>query len=380
MDIGVRSKIPEARPQTDTSWRHLDLYVNRSVFYSPRVHPSDPLVTSSLALEDRTEMHLPGHERCTACGSGGFLIQDIPREYAEGMAVEARIKESYQGWLKMPHGGIGMAFILELARAKSRPGDHHLREYPFRASFRWGGTPLFLGETVRVSVELQDDKIKGGVWKIEDEKPLPYLNAELTDLKTVPENYSSWVHSFVDILGSDLKHHASRLPRYRECFVCGMEREQPGLQRTFYHLEKNGQRTIFSFHGLDPDDDEHFYWLRISDQEVHPGVLASVMDETLGWSGFLMSGQGGVTVKLEIDFLRPLSPAEKIICCGRCTRVRGVSPHRLFWYSEGVVIPLRGEDRTPLAIARGQWMAMPGLTEEMKSNLLPRSTVEKLFS
>ena len=103
------------------------------------------------------------------------------------------------------------------------------------------------------------------------------------------------------------------------------------------------------------------------------------MDETLGWSGFLASGQGGITVKLEIDFLRPLIPGEKMVCCGRCIRLRGTSPHRLFWYSEGVIIPMRSDDHTPIALARGQWMAVPALTEEMKTNMLPQSESEKLF-
>ena len=256
-------------------------------------------------------IHLPGHEQCTACGSNGFLIQDHPRQSTSGIQIQTTIKESYQGWIQMPHGGIGMALILELGRTKDPSGEQYLREYPFRASFRWGGPPLFLGEKVEVVIERQEEKIKGGIWKIEDSEHLPYLTAELTDLEGLPDDLSSWVLSFVNVLGTDLKHKASRLPRYRECFVCGLEREYPGLKRTFYHVEDNGQRIIFSFHGLDPDDDEDFYWLRISGDEAHPGVVAAVMDETLGWSGFLESGQGGITVKLEIDFLRPLSPGEK---------------------------------------------------------------------
>ncbi len=324
--------------------------------------------------------HLPGHDHCRACGDNGFLINQVPEGVRDELKVETTITEAHQGWLHLPHGGIGMALILELARSSALPNERCHIEYPFRGAFRWGGPAIAVGDHVTVCVHPQGDMVKGAVWKT-GEDVSPYLSALLTHISSDPDPSSatSFALSLVSVLGKELRGKASVLPRYRKCFVCGMEREAPGLRSTFYRLAENGIETVFSFHGLDPDDENHFYWLRISDKELHPGVVASVMDEVMGWSGFLTCKQGGVTVRLEIDFFRPVIPGERLLCYGRATHVRGKNPHRLFWYAEGVVIPLLGEHHMPLAIAKGQWLSMPMLTEELKSHLIPQSAVTELF-
>jgi len=329
-----------------------------------------------------TQRHLRGHEQCRACGPDGFLIEG-PGPFQDrpgSLTVETCLSEAHQGWIHVPHGGIGMALILELARSHAPDGEGCFIDYPFRGSFRWGGPAVSIGERVAISIEPQPGRIRGSIWKAEEQASFPYLSAVLTDCAVEPEALSSRALSLVESLGTDLKARAFELPRYRECFVCGFERQAPGLRCTFYLIQQNGTKSVFSFHGLDPDDEDHFYWLRISDKELHPGVVASVMDEVMGWSGFVTCKQGGVTVKIEIDFLRPVSPGERLLCCGRCTHVKGRGPHRQFWFSEAMVLPLLGDDHVPVAVGRGQWLAVPMLTEEMKSNLLPRSAVLDLFS
>lgn len=329
-----------------------------------------------------TQRHLRGHEQCRACGPDGFLIEGPPQDCPGGLTVETCFSEAHQGWIQVPHGGIGMALVLELARSQAPDGAGYFIDYPFRGSFRWGGPVVSIGEKVAISIEPQAGGIRGGIWKAGGQDSFPYLSAVLISCAVEPETVSSRALSLVEALGTDLKNKAFQLPRYRECFVCGVERQAPGLRSTFYLIqhEQNNTNGVFSFHGLDPDDEDNFYWLRISDKELHPGVVASVMDEVMGWSGFVTCKQGGVTVKIEIDFLRPVSPGERLLCCGRCTHVKGRDPRRQFWFSEAMVIPLLGDDHVPVAVGRGQWLTVPMLTEEMKSNLLPRSAVSDLFS
>jgi acyl-coenzyme A thioesterase PaaI-like protein len=132
--------------------------------------------------------------------------------------------------------------------------------------------------------------------------------------------------------------------------------------------------------GLDPDDQDRFHRFRLDDGQAHPGTLVALLDETLGWSGFLRTRQGGVTVRLEVDILRPVDPGEKLLCFGVCTGTRGRDPQRQFWFAEGAVLPMGDDDFSPVMTARGQWMSIPKLTDEMKRHLMPREWLLPWFA
>ncbi len=286
----------------------------------------------------------------------------------------------HQGWTELPHGGLLMSCLLEAARqgfghALAPRGDGQA----VRTSFRWGGPTLFLGDEILIAARREPAGIEGSVRKKGETRPTltaridqgpPKLS--LKDLDPIPE--------IMEGLAREGVEKTVPLPYSQNCFVCGSGRSLPGLERRFYCLENSDHRVVFTLAGLDPDDDERFFWFRISDDEVHPGALASVLDETLGWSGFVAARQGGVTVRLEIDFFRPVDLGERLLFFGVCTRIRGSSPHRLFWYAAGGILPFgTGADLAPVALAAGQWLAVPKLTEEMKRHLAPAEWVSRWF-
>ena len=132
--------------------------------------------------------------------------------------------------------------------------------------------------------------------------------------------------------------------------------------------------------GLEEDDQNRLSRFQLADGQIHPGPLAAVLDETLGWGGFVRTRQGGVTVRLELDIMRAVEPGEKLLALGTCTGVRGKSAQRMFWFSEGGILPMGEEDLSPVMLARGQWLAVPELTEQMPGQLIPPELTEPLFT
>lgn len=297
-------------------------------------------------------------------------------EVESSLCLDAR----HQGWTDLPHGGLMMSCLLEAAHQGfgdalvAKGADHTVR-----TSFRWGGPTLFLGDEILIEAKKDPAGIEGSLRKKGEARPTLTARIEtgpsklsLRDLDPIPEIMEGLAKAGIE--------KTIPLPYSQNCFVCGNDRSVPGLARRFYCLENGDHRVVFTLAGVDPDDQERFFWFRRSEEEVHPGALAAVLDETLGWSGFVATRQGGVTVRLEIDFFRPVDPGERLLFFGACTRVRGSSPHRLFWYAAGGVLPFgAGADLAPIALARGQWLAVPKLTEEMKRHLAPPEWVSRWF-
>lgn len=286
----------------------------------------------------------------------------------------------HQGWMELPHGGLLMSCLLEAAyRGFGDILAFRGEGQAVRTSFRWGGPTLFLGNEILIAAKRDPAGIEGFIRKKGETRPTLTARIEtgppklsLQDLDPIPE--------IMEGVAKDGAEKTVPLPYSQNCFVCGTGRSHPGLERRFYCLENDDRRIVFTLAGLDPDDGERFFWFRTSEGEVHPGALAAVLDETLGWSGFVAARQGGVTVRLEIDFFRPVDLGERLLFFSACTRIRGSSPHRLLWYAAGGILPFgAGQELAPVALARGQWLAMPKLTEEMKRHLTPPEWVSRWF-
>jgi hypothetical protein len=145
-------------------------------------------------------------------------------------------------------------------------------------------------------------------------------------------------------------------------------------------VDARGEQIVFTSIGLDPDDQGKVFRFQIDDALMHPGVLAAILDETMGWGGFIRARQGGMTVKLDVDFLRPAERGEKMLCLGTCSGTRGKKATRLFWYSEGGILPMGERDLPPIVRAKGQWLAMPALTDEMRKHLRPAEWLDRWFA
>ncbi len=308
-----------------------------------------------------------------------FLPDRVERQDHEARTI-LPLEPQHEGWAGLPHGGVIMSMVMELAHRGLATPVLDSGSYPVRASFRWGGPSLLLGDTIEIVVQEQTEAIKG--WVIKQGEEQPYLQTTIHRGFSVEKTGISEmdrIAAAIDKSGANSRDKVTALPYSRNCFVCGSEREQPGLHRRFYSTQGDEMPIIFTTMGLDSDDQSRLSWFQLADGQLHPGPLFAVLDEALGWGGFLRTRQGGVTVRLEIDIFRPVESGEKLLTFGACSNVRGKSTQRMFWYSEGGILPMGEEDLSPIMLARGQWLAVPELTEQMPGQLIPPDLAESLF-
>lgn len=289
--------------------------------------------------------------------------------------------DRHQGWMEIPHGGILMSMILEMVhRGLPPPLFNGPASAPLRVAFRLGGPPLSIRDRVEVGARRQDGGVYG--WVRKEGGDAPSLQADIRSLPpdgdpTGPD--MDRIRAALQGIGNDPGKGSIPLPYSRSCFVCGCQRSHPGLERRFYCQEGEEARIAFTYVGVDPDDRERFQRFALDREQTHPGTLIAVLDETLGWSGFIETLHGGVTVRLEVDIHRPADPGEKLLFLGICTGTRGRTGHRKFWFAEGAVVPMGEEGLSPIMTARGQWLCIPELTEEMKRHLMPQDWLQRWF-
>jgi acyl-coenzyme A thioesterase PaaI-like protein len=292
-----------------------------------------------------------------------------------------RLDASHQGWTGIPHGGILMSLALELAHHGMNRTVFSAERFPLRASFRWGGPTVSIGDTVEIGARQEDEEIR--VWITKESTNTPSVTATIRSLRSsegIGAEHLDKLTEAMEAVGRETKDHVLPLPYAADCFVCGSERQDPGLTRRFYCLDAKGTRIVFTPMGFDPDDQSKICRFQLDDVQIHPGVLAAILDETMGWGGFVQARQGGMTVKLDVDFLRPAERGEKMLCFGTCSGTRGKTANRLFWFSEGGILAMGEGDLPPVMIARGQWLAVPSLTDEMKKHLRPPEWLDRWFA
>jgi acyl-coenzyme A thioesterase PaaI-like protein len=112
----------------------------------------------------------------------------------------------------------------------------------------------------------------------------------------------------------------------------------------------------------------------LSGGEVHPGSLITILDETLGWAGFLSVWQGGVTVDLSALFLRPVRQDEILFSVGLCEKVSGSFKRRILNCS-GCMFSLGSGVPEPVIYATGKWFTRPDYKERLLDCLLPKGNL-----
>ncbi len=323
--------------------------------------------------------HEEGQQRPSDTEGIRFLTTTIEGE-PDGAQVTLTLDKRHEGWLGVPHGGILMSLVLELAhhgmnRTLFSPG-----QFPVRASFRWGGPTVSLGDELRITAQKEGTAIHTAITKVGEEAPSfsATMGPPPASEETAPRHLDNLTEA-MEAIGTDTKDNVLPLPYATNCFVCGSEREHPGLTRRFYCLEAKGTQIVFTSIGLDPDDQNEVSRFQLDEAMIHPGVLAAILDETMGWGGFVEARHGGMTVKLDVDFLRPVDRSEKMLCYGLCSGTRGKNPNRMFWFAEGGILPMGEGDLPPIIRATGQWLAMPDLTQEMRKHLRPAEWMDRWF-
>jgi hypothetical protein len=306
-----------------------------------------------------------------------FLYGTSDQQFNRGRTMSSiYMDERMEGWIGIPHGGISMGIMMDLALSLNHFPKNNKLLFPLIADFRLGGASLKIGNTLHFQVAPNNGGAKGEATV--DGDPLPYMSASIDYGKEdvqQRDRFASFIPEHIDEVMTSL----TLLPSYKKCFVCGFERNHPGLKRKFYRWD-NRQGIVIAHTGFRSEDSETFYLFQRGGH-LHPLPFLALLDETLGWGGFLISSSGAVTVKIGYTFYRPVSINEKIVFFGRGDRVRGKAGSRLLFWASGGAAAVKEDGRLDMVVSSsGQWFGVQDLTEQMKTALLPKELMDKAFS
>jgi hypothetical protein len=291
-----------------------------------------------------------------------------------GVRSEITMDLRTEGWIGIPHGGISMGAIADLFESLHETRSARGLPYPVTMDIRMGGSRLRTGETVHVAVAPEREGAKGIVSVRGSE--MPYLEADITK-GFGPETTEA--HRCLPSSFDRLEGSLSALPFYRNCFVCGIDRSHPGLKRRFQWFEAARQnRVVVSCTGFDAGDRETVHRFERKGR-VHPVVLMALVDETMGWAGFMNYASGAVTVRLSATLHRDIGVDEKFVVFGRGERARGTGSRMLFWASGGIAVVGKGGAFETVVTASGQFFGVPALTEQMRTELIPQELTRQAF-
>jgi hypothetical protein len=307
-----------------------------------------------------------------------FLYDDADIvKSAEKISVSMMMDADKEGWVGIPHGGIGMGAIFDLAN----DFDHCVYEndltYPVHCSFRMGGSEVRVGDPVLVEAMPTETGISARISPQGAE--MPYITGEISFSDDAPEK-DDYARNYVPENFSQISGKLEHIPYYLNCFVCGVDRSMPGLKRRFHLWNSPQGDVVCAFSGFNPQDEQTIH--RFSrDGCLHPITLFAVLDETMGWGGFMAYAQGGVSVRLKYTLFRKLGVHEKIVFFGRGEQVKGHIDKRMFFWASGCGAVMRDDGSFEVVVeSSGQWYAMKALTEQMKKELIPREQNEKIFA
>ncbi len=143
----------------------------------------------------------------------------------------------------------------------------------------------------------------------------------------------------------------ARIPHSHTCFVCG-ESNAAGLKVRF---QTDGEKVWTTVRVGEP----HMGYLGIS----HGGVLAALLDETMGWAPAIHTGRFCMAIELHIEYRRSVPIGEEVTVTGYATDVS-----RRIWEGRG---DIRGADGTLYVRGSGRFMPMSeAATDEVMDMLL----------
>lgn len=129
---------------------------------------------------------------------------------------------------------------------------------------------------------------------------------------------------------------AEKLPNFHACFVCG-DRNPSGLAVRF-HADGEAVWTRFT-----PAEPQMGY-----QGITHGGILAALLDETMGWAPSLANRRFCLTVEIRVQYVKPLPLGTEVTVTGRV-----IEGSRRIWETEGEV---RDDAGTMYARATGRYM------------------------
>lgn len=151
------------------------------------------------------------------------------------------------------------------------------------------------------------------------------------------------------------------LPTSPTCFVCG-EHNPAGLQQRFF-VEDDVVKTV-----LIPKVEHCGYA-----NTVHGGIVATILDETMGWAANRELSRMCVTADITVRYRKPVPSDMESMVCARVTK----ASKRLV-YLEGWIEGTNGE-----TLARAEARFMPLSAEETKhidEHMIYRDGEERPFA
>ena len=189
--------------------------------------------------------------------------------------------ERMEGWIGIPHGGITMGIMMDMISRLDAYPKFPAALYPLSAEFRLGGASLKIGNTVHFAVSPCPSGAEGEA--VVQGDPLPYMSSSITYGQDNTDMQNK-IFSFLPERVEDVFSALTPLPVYKKCFVCGQERNHPGLRRSFYKWNVPDQ-IVISTAGYNKEDADTFFLFQ-HDGFIHPLPFLALLDETLGWGGF----------------------------------------------------------------------------------------------
>ena len=118
------------------------------------------------------------------------------------------------------------------------------------------------------------------------------------------------------------------IPHYSTCFVCGLNNER-GLKLQFhYDYPTKEISTKFVLRK----------WLEGYRGLIHGGIVASILDDGMGWAVYPETGDYYLTLELDVKYKKPVRPNTEYIFKGRITNLR-----LGYFFTKGEILDREGD-------------------------------------
>jgi hypothetical protein len=152
------------------------------------------------------------------------------------------------------------------------------------------------------------------------------------------------------------------------------------LKRKFQLFEAaRPSRVVVSRIGFDAEDNGTVRRFARNGR-IHPVVPLALVDETMGWAGFMNYASGGVTVRMSATLHRRIGVDEKLVVFGRGEKVLGAGSRMLIWVSGGAAVVGKTGAFEIVMTASSQFLGVPALTEQMRTELIPQELTRRAFA
>ena len=297
-------------------------------------------------------MLVNGHEACFVCRDN-FCFSSI-ENCDQGVETKMLFSLDHEGWQGIPHGGVAMSALLDLAdHCWLRIKGENLR-YPLEIDWRFADT-VTIGDEMNLKAVVKDENSlllsmrRQGSDKI-------YLSAEVKVVTEIAGVDFPLLEPEL-LIENRTKHEA--LAVYDNCFVCGLKRQKPGLQRRFFRLGASLSElpAVVVRFGGGIEGSQLASSFQQAKGVLHPGVLAALLDELCGWSGILAGDLYGYTVRFKLQLNRLPVLGDELFGVSPTPLVRGRGA-RKFYHPKGALYQKNADGSLEVvAVATGQWLA-----------------------